>query len=1104
MALVSPGVEVSVIDESNYLPASTASVPFILIATAQNKVSGSGTGVAAGTTAANANEVYLISSQRDLAATFGNPFFYSTSAGTAINGYELNEYGLLAAYSVLGISNRAYVQRADIDLSELSASLTRPTGAPTDGTWWLDTDETLWGVFEWSSTTNTFTNKVPTVITSSSNLSAGKPLASIGNIGDYAIVAVPGTTLENPLYFKSSGLTTITTAVPAGTAQVAANTWWEVGSDEWKLSWPTVTGTETSPTITIGHSIFLNDTEVTATGTTVAQLAIDINDAGITGVYAKAVSNKLNIYLNSNASNDGSTSSDNGICDIAAGTGTILADVGITARIYYAPLVQQSPHYTNPQWRTTDSAPHPTGSIWGKTTSVNTGASLSVKQYDSATASFISQSCPIYENDQSANKEIDPSGGGANISSESTYAQYDVDENDYFTLQIFERNGTGATSITGDDTSPTFTSTETFTIQASSANSTTLSSAVTATLGGTTAADFVEAFTSANVANVSASVTSTGAINISHDLGGVIVLKDTSGTPVADAGINTTVTGVRAGNDSDLILSNWIALGGTDAYTASGTAPSLDPSEGTYWYYSATDEVDILINDNGTWKGYQNVTNDVRGFDLSNTNATGPIVAATAPTTQNDTAESALVYGDLWLDSSDLENYPKLYRWESVSSVDQWVLLDNTDQTTDDGVLFADARWGTAGTVDPVTDDIPTIVSLLTSNYVDIDVPDATLYPSGILLFNTRRSGFNVKSFQVNYFNATDYPDDSLPTQKDSWVTASGNKDDGSPYMGRKAQRALVVAAMKSSIDGNTDLREEQRVFNLIATPGYPELITNMVALNNERNNTGFVIGDTPMRLADTSDAIIDWATNANGEGTDNEDGLATSDTYLGTFYPSCQTTDLSGNTVVQPPSHMMLRTIVRNDDVAFPWLAPAGTRRGTVDNATALGYINATTGEFEQSAIRQGLRDTCYENAVNPITFLPGVGIVNYGNKTSAATPSALDRINVARLVAYIRDRLETIGKSFIFEPNDQLTRDEIKGAIDGLMNDLVAKRGIYDYLVVCDDSNNTPTRIDRNELYVDIAIEPVKAVEFIYIPVRIKNTGEIAAGNVASSQAV
>jgi phage tail sheath protein FI len=89
------------------------------------------------------------------------------------------------------------------------------------------------------------------------------------------------------------------------------------------------------------------------------------------------------------------------------------------------------------------------------------------------------------------------------------------------------------------------------------------------------------------------------------------------------------------------------------------------------------------------------------------------------------------------------------------------------------------------------------------------------------------------------------------------------------------------------------------------------------------------------------------------------------------------------------------------------------------------------------------------------------------------------------------------------VFEPNDQITRNEFTNAVDGLMIDLVAKRGIYDYLIVCDLSNNTPARIDRNELWMDIAIEPVKAVEFIYIPVRIKNTGELASGQIANSSA-
>ena len=133
MALISPGVEVTVVDESNYLPAATSSVPFILFSTAQNKVSATGSGVAAGTTAANAGKVYLVSSQRELVSIFGNPFFYKTSNGTPIDGYELNEYGLMAAYSVLGVSNRAYVQRVDVNLTALTASLSRPTGDAADG-----------------------------------------------------------------------------------------------------------------------------------------------------------------------------------------------------------------------------------------------------------------------------------------------------------------------------------------------------------------------------------------------------------------------------------------------------------------------------------------------------------------------------------------------------------------------------------------------------------------------------------------------------------------------------------------------------------------------------------------------------------------------------------------------------------------------------------------------------------------------------------------------------------------------------------------------------------------------------------------------------------
>jgi hypothetical protein len=1082
MALVSPGVEVSIVDESAYRSAATNSVPFILIATAQNKVNAAGTGVAAGTLASNANATYLITSQRELVNTFGNPFFYNTTAGTPINGYELNEYGLLAAYSVLGVSNRAYVQRVDVDLAELAASLTRPTGAPANNTWWLDTVDTSWGIFEWNQYTNAFTNKAPLVITSTSDLDSGVPKDSIGVIGSYAVVA---TNVNNPIYYKNW-----------------SNEWVLIGSDDWKKSWPAVSGTATSPTLVAGESVTINGTTISLSGTTVASFAADINSAGVPGVTASATNNRLQIRVESLASGSEADSSEDHSVTIVDASGTPFADCGITVGTYYAPILHYGTHANVPRWRSTDTTPRPQGSVWIKTSNVNSGANISVKKYSTTTGTFVSQNCPLYINDETANYNLDISGGGTNIAQNSTYAQYDVNENDTATLKIFQRIASGNTVVTSADTAPSFTSTETFSISASVKGSTAMTTPVVATLAGTSASDFVTAFLSANVDNVSAEVLSTGAIRISHTQGGVIHLRDISGSPVADAGITTSLDGVRNnvvdGVNDGLIISGWMPLEDPDGtiYSANSTAPGQDPSDGTYWYYSTINEVDIMINDDGTWKGYNNVSNDVRGFDLTSTDSYGPQVSATAPTTQSTASGSAaLEYGDLWIDTSDLENYPIIKRWEAVDGVDQWVTIDNTDQTTSNGVVFADARWGTAGTVDPVTDSIPTIVSLLSSNYVDLDAPSASLYPSGTLLFNTRRSGYNVKQFVLNHFNATDYPGETLPTETNAWVTASGNKNDGSPYMGRQAQRRIVTRALASGIDSNTEIREEQRVFNLIAAPGYPELIPNLVALNNDRNNTGFVVGDTPLRLDDSGASLINWATNNSGLGLSTADGLTTTDNYLGVFYPSGQTNDLSGNTVVVPASHMMLRTLIRNDEIGYPWLAPAGTRRGTIDNVSALGYVNAQTGTFVQVANRLSVRDTLYENNVNPLTFIPGTGLVNYGNKTTQSG-TALDRINVARLVAYVRTQVESIAKGFVFEPNDKLTRDELKNQIEGLMNDLVAKRGIYDYLVVCDETNNTAARIDRNELYVDIAIEPVKAVEFVYIPVRIKNTGSIAAG--------
>jgi len=1131
MALTSPGVEVSVINESFYVPSDAGTTPLFIVASAQDKKNGAGDGTAAGTQTANANTAYLISSQRELTETFGDPKFYTDASGNSLHGYELNEWGLQAAYSFLGVANRAYVLRANVDTNGLIGSASAPTAAPTDGTYWFDLASSSYGLFEWSKTNQAFSTVTPTLITSTSDLvggvSTGAPKTSIGVIGDYAINT---THVSNKIYKKT-----------------ASNTWVQVGSETWHTSLPVVT-VASGTTVTSGHNMKINDVTITTSGTTLSNVAAQIG-SNVTNVTASvnATTGNLEIFHNGKALGD-STGGTNTI-RFEEGNGTLVADLGITSNtVLNGAKFLQDKHTNRPTWKTADEN-RPNGSVWFKTTSANSGASLVTKIYSSSNASFSTVASPLYANHASAIYNLDAANGGSSVTVGTVYAQYNITEESMTAadatdatpnvgdFQLFRYEG-GVTTITSNSTSPSFTSSEKFKIAESVKNQEGLNSAVEITLGGTGADDFIAAVNGASLTNVSASKTTAGAIVMTHKLGGEFRMFDTSGTPLADAGFSQTTahsygtytknsttlidnlydipTGdtIDSSANTGIVASNWKRL----SYTASTSAPTNEPADGTLWYDTSTDEADIMSHNGTTWVGYATA--------YASTDPEGPQFSATAPTTQSD--GTALVTNDLWIDTSDLENYPKLYKYNTSATLSStntanqvavtttgaaWELVDKADQTTEDGIVFADARLHTAADkADSLSTGgagtFSTIKNLLSDGFLDPDAPNPDLYPQGIMLWNTRRSGYNVKEYKNNYITTTKYPgsgsaglgnirasNESVATYfPDRWVTKSSNNADGSGSFGRKAQRKVVVEQLKSEIDTNQAIREDQRGFNVIATPGYPEAISNMINLNTDRNNTAFVVGDTPMRLEGTSTKIQDWANNSAAALDNGEDGLVSASDYLGVFYPSGSTTDNAGKTIVVPPSHMMMRTLANNDNIAFPWFAPSGTRRGIVDNATSVGYIDTASGEFQTISVTESVRDSMHEVKVNPITFFSGAGIVNFGNLTKTSASSALDRINVSRLAVYLRSQLDAIAKPFIFEPNDELTRNEIKGAIESFMLELVGQRALYDFLVVCDDTNNTPTRIDRNELYVDIAIEPIKSVEFIYIPLRIKNTGEIA----------
>jgi len=1000
--LVSPGVSVSVVDESMYAPAGQGTVPLVVIATAQDKTDPSTGATAIGTTSANAGKPFLVTSQRELVTTFGEPSFKSLQ-GTQIHGDERNEYGLLSTYSFLGISNRAYVVRADVDLDQLEAQSTAPKLAPANGTYWLDVANTDWGLFQANTTSSAWEKMSPTVLTDAPGAAGGNvasngdPVTTYGTDLDYVLVA---STSPAKLYQKVSG------------------TWEVVGSPSWK----------------------------TATS--------------------------ANVYIQS-------------------GNGT-------------APTVAASGSYND---------------IWLKSTPGGQGANVAVKSYNASTGAWSTQSANVYSRDDAATAvegsalaensvyvRFDDFDDG-NISSElkanftSTASTISSDAYSRQSIEAFSgatatpevqyslrvRDGGVSTVATGNaaslhsgvatggaNTAINFEvngQSITVTGAAGAGNPVTLDEIVTAINNNST-------LSSANIVASKEYVSATRQyLKITRTGGYTVYIHDgTDNTNVK--GVATSDLGFTDNTSSGVNAFYYKSLWSDLTYEASTSAPTSDPVNGTLWYNSSQSaDIYVAVNDGGTmkWLAYANSKDRYDANSVVSGGLKDLQMVSEEPTKKSD-GVSSLADGDIWIDSNELEVYPKIYKWNNSAS--EWTLLDNTDQSTASGVLFADAV-GNPGGADEDAQDWGSAYSNFHS-----DAPDPAVYPENILLFNTRLSGYNVKKYVTNYtYDGTN--------NGNVWVTESGLREDGSAYMGRSAQRKVIVTKLQGALADNDDIRAESRFFNLIAAPGYPELLDEMITLSTDRKQTAFVVGDSPFRLRPDGTSTQNWATNTAQSPANDENGLTSASPYAAVYYPSGYSTDLSGNNVVVPSSHIALRTLAFNDQVAYPWFAPAGYTRGLVDNSTSVGYIT-NEGEFQAVTLSEGQRDTLYANKINPIAFIPNRGLVVYGQKTLSPIASALDRVNVARLIVYLRYQLDLIAKPFLFEPNDRITRDQVVDTFNRFMEDLVTKRALFDFLVVCDETNNTGARIDRNELWIDIAIQPVKAIEFIYIPLRIKNTGE------------
>ena len=169
-----------------------------------------------------------------------------------------------------------------------------------------------------------------------------------------------------------------------------------------------------------------------------------------------------------------------------------------------------------------------------------------------------------------------------------------------------------------------------------------------------------------------------------------------------------------------------------------------------------------------------------------------------------------------------------------------------------------------------------------------------------------------------------------------------------------------------------------------------------------------------------------------------------------------------------------------RTDTNFFPWYSPAGTARGAILNAIKLAYTPS-----------KSQRDRLYVKRINPVVFSPGAGIILFGDKTGLGRTSAFDRINVRRLFLYLEDAIARASKDVLFEFNDEITRTNFVNTIEPFLRDIQAKRGIFDYVVIADETNNTAAVIDANEFVADIYIKPARSINFIGLTFIATKTG-------------
>ena len=260
--------------------------------------------------------------------------------------------------------------------------------------------------------------------------------------------------------------------------------------------------------------------------------------------------------------------------------------------------------------------------------------------------------------------------------------------------------------------------------------------------------------------------------------------------------------------------------------------------------------------------------------------------------------------------------------------------------------------------------------------------------------------------------------------------------------------------------------------FNVLLTPGlydqgnFVGQISSIIANTQDRGDNIFILDGVAFNS--TVSNVISAASSRNTS-------------YAASYWPWVQMIDPgTGNLVWTPASTIIAGVYAYNDSVSEPWFAPAGINRGGLSQVVRA-----------EKKLAQSQRDTLYTGKVNPIATFPGTGVVVYGQKTLQTRASALDRVNVRRLLIALKSYISQVANNLVFEQNTIATRNQFLSQVNPYLTSVQQRQGLYAYKVIMNDTNNTPDVIDRNELVGQIYLQPTKTAEFIYLDFNVTPTG-------------